>query len=78
MADIKNLVEEIVGHVDSGDLMTALSFFESEIRPVVEATDEYENPEMLDILREQCTLIDDEEWNSVLINVEKLKGMLDA
>ncbi len=78
MADIKDLVEEIVGYVDSGDLMTALSFFESEIRPVVEATDTYHNQDMLDILREQCTLIDNEEWNSVLINVEKLKGMLDA
>lgn len=78
MNNLEDLVKTVVDYCDSGDLMTALSYFESNVRPVVESLDNYANEELLEILKEQCQLIDDEEWQSALRNIDRLSELLNG
>jgi hypothetical protein len=78
MAELENHVKAVLNYCDSGDLMTALSYFEANVRPIVENLESYENTELLTILKDQCNLIDNEEWHSALVNIDKLSEMLNA
>jgi hypothetical protein len=73
MGKLEVLFKKILDCIDNGDFMSALEIFQTEIRPIVETLDTYENQKFLDILKEQCTLVDNESWNEALINIERLR-----
>ena len=77
MNNLELMVRTIIDYVDENNLMVALSYFEDEVRPIVENLNEYENQEILKILKEQCVLIGDQDWNSALNNIEKLREVLE-
>jgi hypothetical protein len=62
----------LVDMAEAGDLMTALSYFESELRPVIEDTKTYYNEDLLKLLKEMCIHIDNEEWTDGMENLEKV------
>jgi hypothetical protein len=76
MGKLETLFQPIIDFVDRGDLMRALEHFQTEIRPIVETLDTYKNQQFFDILKEQCTLVDNESWNEVLINIERIRGII--
>lgn len=76
MGNLEISFTKIINYVDDGNLISALCHFQDEIRPIVETMETYENQEFLDILKEQCKLVDDENWNQVLSNIEKAREML--
>jgi hypothetical protein len=76
MGKLEILFQKILDYTDDGDLMSALIHFQTEVRPVVETFDTYENQKFLDILKEQCTLVDNESWSEVMINIEKLREII--
>jgi hypothetical protein len=76
MGKLEVLFKKILDCADDGDLMSALEIFQTEIRPIVETLDTYENQQFFDILKEQCTLVDNESWNEVLINIERIRGII--
>jgi hypothetical protein len=70
--------KKLVEFAESGDLMSALSYFESELRPVIEDTETYHNEELLKLLKEMCVYIENEEWAAGLENVEKLSDIVNG
>lgn len=77
MNNLEAMVKDVIDFIDENNLMTALSYFEDEIRPVVESLDTYKNQDLLEILKEQCVLISEQDWNSALNNIEKLREILE-
>lgn len=73
---IIDLAKEVVGYCEDGDLMTALSFYESEIRPAVEDLESHELQDLLDVMKSQAELVDNEEWQKVMENVDKMGTIL--
>jgi hypothetical protein len=78
MTELVTEIEQMIQHYDDGDLMSCLSHFESAVRPIVESMDSWEPQEALDILKEACQQIDDEDWQASIENLEKLKGVLNG
>lgn len=76
MTDFLTEIKQFIKHYDDGDLMSCLAHFESNVRPIVESMDTWEPQEALDIMKEACKQIDDEDWQASIENLEKLKGVL--
>ena len=76
MNNLENMSKKLVEYIEGNALMTALGYFEGEIRPIVEDLDTYENQDLFNILKELCVLISNQDWNDALINIEKMKEIL--
>jgi hypothetical protein len=69
---------QIVEYVNNGDYMTALSYFESDVRNVINETESHSNTALLAIMRKQVELVDDEDWQQVLYNCETINELLNG
>ena len=76
MNNLENMSKKLIEYVNGNALMTALGYFEGEIRPVVEDLDTYENQELLNSLKELCVFISNQDWNDALINIEQMSEIL--
>ena len=76
--DIPTKLKQIIEYCDEGDYMTALSFFDAEVRPFLESTDTHPQQELLDWSKEQMRLIDEEQWQQVIQNIDEMGEQLDA
>jgi hypothetical protein len=70
--------KQLIEYVENGDYMTALSYFESDARSVVEATDTHPNLELLKKMRIQLQLVDEENWQQVLYNCDEIGELLNG
>jgi hypothetical protein len=76
MFDLTNATKTMVNYCEEGDLMSALSYFEGEIRPVLTSMDSYENQQLLDYMKNILEAIDNEEWQTGLEIVDKVSVLL--
>lgn len=76
MFDLINASKTIVNYVEEGDLMSALSYFEGEIRPAVKLIDVHENQQLLDLMKSALDAIENEEWQITLEVVDKISVLL--
>ncbi len=78
MDKLLEIAHEVVRLTLDGDLMGALSYYEDNIRDYVETMETHENQELLDVMKSQAALIDDEDWQAVLENVERMDNLLNG
>ena len=67
---------QLLDYVDNGDYMTALSYFEAEVREVLDSMEAHENQALLDIMKTTSQLVDEENWQQILYNCETMKELL--
>lgn len=67
---------QLLDYVDNGDYMTALSYFEAEVREVLDSMETHENQALLDIMKTTSQLVDEENWQQILYNCETMKELL--
>lgn len=72
------LATEVVRLTSDGELMNALTYYEEHIREYVANIESHENQELLEIMKEQAELVDDEDWQAVLKNVERMESLLNG
>lgn len=68
--------KQVVEYVNNGDYMSALSYFESDVREVVESLSSHENEQLFEIMQKQVELVNDEAWQDVLYNCEIINGLV--
>lgn len=76
MFDVIEAGKTLVGYIDEGDLMSALSYFEGEIRPNVMEMETNEHQEIVDLFKSVFDAIDNEEWHAALETAEKVRGII--
>ena len=69
---------EVVRLTVDGELMSALTYYEENLREYVADIEFHEHQELLEIIKEQAALVDDEDWQAVLENVERMEAILNA
>lgn len=70
--------KQLIEYIDNGDYMTALSYFESDARSVIEEITEHHNPQLLKMMKTQLELVDEENWQQVLYNCEEIGEILNG
>lgn len=78
MVDLIETCKTLVNYCEEGDLMSALSYFEGEIRPNLDEIDGSEHPEILSMLTEAADAVAEEEWATALELVDKLSEKLNG
>ena len=68
--------QEIMTHMDNGDLMSCYSLFESNIRAILDDLDP--SNDLVKLWLTQRDYVDDEDWASVMANIENIREMLNA
>ena len=68
--------QEIMTHMDNGDLMSCYSLFESNIRSILDDLDP--NDDFVKLWLKQRDYVDDEDWASVMANIENIREALNA
>ena len=68
--------QEIMTHMDNGDLMSCYSLFESNIRGILDDLDP--NDGLVKLWLTQKDYVDDEDWAAVMENVENIREYLNA
>jgi hypothetical protein len=76
MDKLTEVSKQLLEYIENGDYMTALSYFESEARSVIEQTESHSNPQLLEMMRVQVGLVDEENWQQVLYNCDAIGEML--
>jgi 2'-5' RNA ligase len=76
MFDLKEAARTIVNYCEEGDLMSGLSHFEGEVRPNIIGVETHEDQELLNLMKEALSAIDEEEWQRGLETVDKLSAYL--
>jgi hypothetical protein len=76
MDKLTEVSKQLLEYIENGDYMTALSYFESEARSVIEHTESHSNPQLLEMMRTQMGLVDEENWQQVLYNCDAISEML--
>lgn len=76
MVDLFEGSKILVEFCENGDLMSALSYFEGELKAVIDSTTTHQNEELLKLLKEMSVYIENEEWAGALENVEKLNSIV--
>lgn len=66
----------MVNYCEDGDLMSALSHFEGEIRPAITLMESHENQQLLELMKGILNAIDNEEWQTGLEIVDKVSVLL--
>lgn len=72
------IATEVVRLTVDGELMSALTYYEENIRNYVADIEFHEKQELLEVMKSQADLIDDEDWQAVLENVERMEAILNA
>jgi hypothetical protein len=68
--------QEIMTHMDNGDLMSCYSLFESNIRGILDDLDP--DDDFVKLWLKQRDYVDDEDWASVMANIENIREALNA
>ena len=68
--------QEIMTHMDNGDLMSCYSLFESNIRSILDDLDP--NDDFVKLWLKQRDYVDDEDWASVMANIENIREALNG
>lgn len=76
MDELKTL-NEVITLVNEGDYLTALTMYEDQVRPNTSVFDNTEYQTVFTILNDLNTLIDEEDWQSVLDTVVTLEQEID-
>tara|TARA_B100000035_G_C20716098_1_gene429143 strand:+ start:247 stop:477 length:231 start_codon:yes stop_codon:yes gene_type:complete len=76
MDELIKYSEEIMTHMDNGDLMSCYSLFESNIRGLLDDLDP--NDGLVKLWLTQKDHVDDEDWAAVMENVETIREYLNA
>ena len=72
MFDLEESAKVIINFCDEGDLMSALAYFEGEIRPQLSSVQSHTNQKLLDIMNGASVAIENEEWHTALEAVDKM------
>jgi len=76
MDKLVDFTNEILNHMDNGNLMSCYTTFESEVRHIL---DDYDpEHEFIKLWHVQRKLVDDEDWAGVMEHMEKLREYLNA
>lgn len=78
MVDLIEICKTLVNYCDEGDLMSALSYFEGEIKPNLDSIDSSANPELSSLLLEAADAVNEEEWATALELVDKIGEKLNG
>lgn len=78
MTNIEALCSQLAKHIDNGDLMTALNFFEETVLPYHQKMDSSEHPALFEQISVLAVHVDEEEWNEALIVVDKIAEILNG
>lgn len=78
MSNLEIMCKKIVEHVDNGDLMTALDFFENVIEPYHQSMEVSEAPELHALVTDLNKTIENEDWNESLEIVDKISEILNG
>lgn len=78
MSNLAAMCKQIVEHVDNGDLMTALDFFENTMLPYHQKMDANEAPELHALVAELDVTVENEDWNESLEIVDKISEQLNG
>ena len=76
MDELIEYSQEIMTHMDNGDLMSCYSLFESNIRGILDDLDP--NDGLVKLWLTQKDYVDDEDWAAVMENVENIREYLNA
>lgn len=76
MDELIKYSREIMTHMDNGYLMSCYSLFESNIRGILDDLDQ--DDDFVKLWITQKSYVDDEDWASVMANIEKIREALDA
>ena len=68
--------QEIINHLDNGDLMSCYSLFESNIRGILDDLDP--NDDFVKLWLTQRDYVDDEDWAAVMANIENIRKALNG
>ena len=68
--------QEIMTHMDNGDLMSCYSLFESNIRSILDDLDP--NDDFVKLWLKQREYVDDEDWAAVMANIENIREALNG
>jgi hypothetical protein len=78
MFDLVEAAKTLVNFCDDGDLMSALSYFEGEVRPEITEIETHEHAEILACMKTALLAIDDEDWSVALEAVDKMSAVLNG
>ena len=76
MDKLLDFTNEILNHMDNGDLMSCYSLFEAEIRHLLDDLDQEE--ELVKLWQIQRGHADDEDWAAVMEHMETIREHLHA
>jgi hypothetical protein len=76
MDELLQYSNEIMTHMDNGDLMSCYSLFESNIRGILDDLDP--NDGLVKLWLTQKDYVDDEDWAAVMENVENIREYINA
>ena len=76
MDELLQYSNEIMTHMDNGDLMSCYSLFESNIRGILDDLDP--NDGLVKLWLTQKDYVDDEDWAAVMENVENIRKYINA
>jgi len=68
--------QEIMTHMDNGDLMSCYSLFESNIRGILDDLDP--DDAFVKLWLTQRDYVDDEDWAAVMANIENIREALNG
>ena len=68
--------QEIMTHMDNGDLMSCYSLFESNIRGILDDLDP--DDDFVKLWLKQRDYVDEEDWAAVMANIENIREAMNA
>ena len=68
--------QEIMTHMENGDLMSCYSLFESNIRGILDDLDP--DDDFVKLWLTQRNYVDDEDWAAVMANIENIRAALNG
>ena len=68
--------QEIMTHMDNGDLMSCYSLFESNIRGILDDLDP--DDDFVKLWLTQRDHVDEEDWAAVMANIENIRAALNG
>lgn len=72
MSDIIAATKQLVEHVNNGDLMTALEFFETDLLPYHAKTKSSGDPQLHELIDKLDNTVENEDWNESLEIVDQI------
>lgn len=78
MSNLKVLCKKIIEHVDNGDLMTALDFFENTMLPYYESMDASTDQALYDLVTKLNETVENEDWNESLEIIDQMNETING